>query len=168
MSRFGAFPRSTALRCRSSGASCLGEGRNPSPSFASSRQGSTNRLSQPPSSFSYPSISQDYLLLRAYFVGAHPLATDARRGNVRRREADMCLPHPPGARTSPPAKDKGGRGRNSLEIFSVRDSHHSNRRERYQAVLLPRSVAFPMHLYRDARVRDQQLHTSPERQPQIP
>src|SRR3989344_4155398 len=27
---------------------CLGEGRNPSPSFASSRQGSTNRLSQPP------------------------------------------------------------------------------------------------------------------------
>src|SRR3989344_1769303 len=32
---------------------CLGEGRNPSPSFASSRQGSTNRLSQPPFSFSY-------------------------------------------------------------------------------------------------------------------
>src|SRR3989344_1597488 len=51
---------------------CLGEGRNPSPSFASSRQGSTNRLSQPPSSFSHPSISQVYIFFLAYYGGAHP------------------------------------------------------------------------------------------------
>ena len=51
---------------------CLGEGRNPSPSFASSRQGSTNRLSQPLFSFSYPSFSQVYIFFLAYYVGAHP------------------------------------------------------------------------------------------------
>src|SRR3989304_6371525 len=94
MSRFGALPRSTALRCRSSGASCLGEGRNPSPSFASSRQGSTNRLSQPPFSFSYRlyvvSLSLRISVLQDY-GGAHPLVMDAL---AEMSEAQMNRPYP--------------------------------------------------------------------------
>ncbi len=71
---------SMELGCQLSG------GRNPSPSFASSRQSSTNRLAQPPSSFSYPRFVVSLSLLDFVLqdcVGAHPLAMGAHSGNAR-------------------------------------------------------------------------------------
>ena len=50
MSRFGAFPRTPALRGGCSGASCLGGGRNPPPSFGLLLVPSESALAQPPSS----------------------------------------------------------------------------------------------------------------------
>ena len=130
MSRFGAFPRSTALRCRSSGASCLGEGRNPSPSFASSRQGSTNRLAQPPSSFSYPrfvvSLSLLDFVLQDY-VGAHPLVMDAHSGNVR-GGIHAHLTHPPvRVCAKPRSQEREGCERGSLKKLKTKQylqPHH--------------------------------------------
>jgi hypothetical protein len=75
------------------------------------KRGSPNRLAQPPSSFSYPSISQDYLLFLAYYVGAHPLATDGCRGNVRGSNAYCTLDPPsrPRVHKTPLARTRGVR-----------------------------------------------------------
>ena len=98
MSRFPAYPSPFPLcGAVARAGDCLGEGRNPSPSFASSRQGSTNRLSQPPFSFSFRlyvvSLSLRISVLQDY-GGAHPLVMDALAA-MSEGQMQMRLTHPP-------------------------------------------------------------------------
>jgi len=95
MSRFGASPRSTALRCRSSGAMLFG-----------GRKESSPQLRAPPRSFGVrPRTTPLLVFIREYVVslplrdyvasvygGAHPLAMDAHSGNVRGAKPNALAP----------------------------------------------------------------------------
>jgi len=92
---------------------CLGGGRNPPPSFASSRQGSTNRLSQPPFSFSYRLYVVSLSLLnfsiarlrrRSSFSHGRP------SGNVRGSNTNALDPPSRSRAISPPWKKRKRRG----------------------------------------------------------
>ena len=119
MSRFGASPRTPALRSGCSGAMLFGGRKESFPQLRSPpRSGlleysvlyrfslnvglfgfvsvpSESALAQPPSSFSYPSISQDFRLFLAYYVGAHPLVMDALAEMSEAQIRIAHLTHPP-------------------------------------------------------------------------
>ena len=75
---------------------------------------SESALAQPPSSFSYPSISQVFRLFLAYFVGAHPLVMDAL-AEMSEAQMQMRLTHPPvRAQTKPRSQGREECERDSL------------------------------------------------------
>src|SRR3989344_4197230 len=121
MSRFGASPRTPALRCGCSGTSLFG-----------GRKESSPQLRAPPRSFGVRPRTTPLLVfilecvvslplldsVASVYGGAHPLAMDAHSGNVR--GANACALDPPSCwRTqTPPTKNKRSRGRDSLALMA--------------------------------------------------
>ena len=72
---------------------------------------SESALAQPPSSFSYPSISQDFILDLSYCVGAHPLVMDALAEMSEAQIRIAHLTHPSHSRVhkTPLARTRGTR-----------------------------------------------------------
>ena len=125
MSRFGASPRTPALRSGCSGAILFG-----------GRKESSPQLRAPPRSFGVRPRTTPLLVCILEFVvslplldsvapvygGAHPLAMDAHSGNVRGAKPNALAPAgvnthalPTHARANPTAKDRRSHGRDFLK-----------------------------------------------------
>ena len=119
MSRFGAFPRTTALRCGCSDVSCLGEGFLPPASLRLVSAG----LDQPAQPILILVFISDYLsrlfTSSCLFRRRSSVSQDARRGNVRGSNAYCTLDPSSRSRVpkTPLARARGMRARLPRLIF---------------------------------------------------
>jgi len=103
MSRKPAFPRQCALRSAGSGRHLFGGRKESSPQLrAPPRSFGVRPRTTPLLVFNIAFVAR-FLILFCKLTAALIQGRGRPSGNARRREADMCLPHPPSARTSPSA-----------------------------------------------------------------